>query len=105
VIHLQPLNLPKEKVNLIPPPLGIPTRSLHRRARIAKRKGRRNVPNIKPHPLPVDDFVTQIIRDVLGIPPLAELQPGSPNYIYLRIVRMGFQMKEILKQVKVGLDP
>jgi hypothetical protein len=106
MICFQPLNLPKKKVNLIPPTtLGIPIQPLHRGARSAKRKGRRKVPNIKPHRLPVDDFVTQIIRDVLGFPPLAELQPSSPNYIYLRMVRMGFQMKEILKQVKVGLDP
>ena len=34
-----------------------------------------------------------------------ELQPSSPNYIYLRIVGMGFQMEQILKQIKVGLDP
>ena len=59
VIRLQPLDLPKEKVNLIPSaPLGIPTRLLHRGARNAKRKGRRKVPNIKPHRLPVDDLVT-----------------------------------------------
>ena len=38
--------------------------------------------------------------------PLTELQPSPPpNYIYLRIVGMGFQMEEILKQIKVGLDP
>ena len=34
-----------------------------------------------------------------------ELQPSSPNYIYLRIIGMGFQMEEILKKIKVGLDP
>ena len=37
--------------------------------------------------------------------PLTELQPSSPNYIHLRIIGMGFQMEEILKQIKVGLDP
>ena len=70
-----------------------------------KRKRRRKIPNIKPHRLPVDDFVTQIIRHVLGFPPLTELQPGSPNYMYLRIVGMEFQMEEILEKIKVGLNP
>ena len=50
VIRLQLLDLPKEKVNLISPAsLGVPTRLLHMGARSAKRKGRRKVPNIKPH--------------------------------------------------------
>ena len=68
-------------------------------------KGRRKIPNIKPHRLPVDDLVTQIIGDILGFPPLTKLQPGSPNYIHLGFVGMRFQMKEILKQVEVRLDP
>ena len=71
----------------------------------ASRKRRRKIPNIKPHRLPVDDLITQIIRNILGLLPLMELQPSSPNYIYLRIVGMGFQMEQILKQIKVGLDP
>ena len=33
-----------------------------------------------------------------------KLQPGSPNYIYLRFVGMGFQMEEILKQIEVELN-
>ena len=57
------------------------------------------------HRLPVDDLITQIIRNILGLLPLTELQPNSPNYVYLRIIGMGFQMEEILKQIKVGLDP
>ena len=36
---------------------------------------------------------------------MTKLQPSSPNYIYLRIIGMGFQMEEILKQIEVGLDP
>ena len=103
---LQLLNLPQKKVNLVPPTsLRVPIRPLHRGARSAKRKGRRKIPNIKPHRLPVDDLVTQIIGDILGFPPLTKLQPGSPNYIHLRIIGMRFQMKEILKQVEVGLNP
>ena len=74
-------------------------------ARSAKRKRRRKIPNIKPHRLLVDDLITQIIRNILGLLPLTELQPNSPNYVYLRIIGMGFQMEEILKQIKVGLDP
>ena len=106
VIRLQPFNLPKEEVNLIPPvSLGIPTRPFHRGARSASRKRRRKVPNIKPHRLPVDDLITQFIRNILGFLSLTELQPSSPNYIDLRIIGMGFQMEEILKQIKVGLDP
>jgi len=101
MICLQPLNLPEKEVNLVPStPLGIPIQLLHRRARSAKRKGRRKIPNIKPHRLPVDDLVTQIIGDILGFPPLMKLQPGSPNYIHLRIIGMRFQMKEIPKQAK-----
>jgi len=107
VIRLQPLDLLKKEVNLIPPAsLGIPTRLFHRGARSASRKRRRKVPNIKPYRLPIDDLITQIIRNILGLLPLTELQPSPPpNYIYLRIVGMGFQMEEILKQIKVGLDP
>ena len=74
-------------------------------ARSARRKERRKIPNIKPHRLPVDDLVTQIVGVILGFPALKKLQPGSPNCIHLRIVGMRFQMKEILKQVEVGLDP
>ena len=62
-----------------------------------KRKRRRKIPNIKPHLLPVDDLIDQLIGDILGLFPLAKLQPGSPDYIYLRFIGMGFQMKEILK--------
>jgi len=106
VLCLQPLNLPEKKVNLVPSaPLGIPIRLLHRGARSARRKRRRKIFNIKPHRLPVDDLVTQVIGDILGFPPLAKLQPGSPNYIHLGFVGMRFQMKEILKQIKVGLNP
>ena len=65
----------------------------------------KKIPNVKPHLLPVDDLVTQLVRDVLGLLPLTKLQPGSPDNIYLRFVGMGFQMEEILKQIKVGLNP
>ena len=68
-------------------------------------KGRRKNPNIEPHLLPVDDLITQLIRDVLGLLPLTKLQPGSPNYIYPRFVGMGFQMEEIPKQIEVRLNP
>jgi hypothetical protein len=70
-----------------------------------KRKGRRKIPNIKPHLLPVEDLITQLVGDVLGLLPLTKLQTGSPDYIYLRFVGMGFQMEEILKQIEVGLNP
>ena len=60
---------------------------------------------MEPHLLPVDDLVTQFVGDVLGFLPLMKLQPGSPDYIYLRIIGMGFQMKEILEQIEVGLNP
>jgi hypothetical protein len=106
VFHLQNFNLPKEKVHLVcPASLGIPTRSLHRGTRSAKRKGRRKIPNREPHLLPVDDLVTQLVRDVLSLLPLKKLQPSSPDYIYLRFVGMGFQMEEILKQIEVELNP
>ena len=74
-------------------------------ARSAKRKRRIKVSNIEPHLFPVDDLVTQLIRDILGFLPMTKLQPSSPNYIHLRNVGMRFQMKEILKQVEVGLNP
>ena len=106
MICLQPLNLPEKEVNLVPPtPLGIPIRLLHRGARSAKRKRRRKIPNIKPYRLPVNDLVTQIVGDILRFPPLTKLQSGPPNYIHHGFVGMRFQMKKILKQIKVGLDP
>jgi hypothetical protein len=61
------------------------------------RKRREFIPNIKPHLLPVDDFVTQIIRDVLGFNPLTKLQTRPSAYIYLGITMLRFQMKEILE--------
>ena len=80
VIRLQLLNLPKEKVNLVHPTSpGIPTRLLHRGAKSAKRKRRRKIANIKPHRLPVDDLVTQFVRDILGFLPLTELKPNPPT--------------------------
>ena len=98
VIRLQPLNFSKEKVDLIYVATpGIPTRFLHRGASSSKRKRRRHIPNIEPHFLPVDDLVTQLIRDVLWLLPLMKLQPSTPNYIYLRITGLGFQMKEVLE--------
>ena len=63
------------------------------------------IPNIKPHLLPVDDLITQLIGDILGLLPLTELQPSTPNHIYLRFIRVGFQMKEVLEKIKVGLNP
>ena len=41
----------------------------------------------------------------MGLPPLTELQPSTPNHIYLRLTRLGFQMKKILEKIKVGLNP
>ena len=70
-----------------------------------RRKRRGKIPNIEPHPLPVDDFVAQLIGDVLGLLPLVKLQPGSPDYIYLRIVGMRLQVEEVLGKIKVGLKP
>ena len=69
------------------------------------RKRREFIPNIKPHRLPVNDLVTQIVGDILGFPPLTKLQPGSPNYIHLGLIGTRFQMKKVLKQIKMGLDP
>jgi len=98
VIRLQPLDFPKEKVYLIDIATpGIPARLLHRRAGSSKRKKRRHVPNIKPHLLPVDDLVTQLVRDISWLLPLKKLQPSASNYIYLRVIGMRFQMKEILE--------
>ena len=107
VIRLQPLDLPKEKVNLVHPTSpGIPTRLLHRGTKSAKRKRRRKIANIKPHRLPVDDLVTQFVRDILGFLPLTELKPNPPpNYIYVRVIGMRLQMEEILEKIKVRLDP
>ena len=61
------------------------------------RKRRRIIPNIKPHLLPVDDIVTQLVRNVLWFFALTELQACTPDYIYLGITRLGFQVEEILK--------
>jgi len=74
MISLQPLDFSKEKIDLtsIAAP-GIPARLLHRGPRSAKRKRRRKIPNVKPHLLPIDDLVTQLVRDVLGFLPLAKL--------------------------------
>jgi len=106
VICLQPFNFPEEKIDMIciAAP-GVPTRLLHRGARCTKRKRRRKIPNVEPHLLPVDDFVTQIIGYILGFLPLTKLQPGSPNYIHLGLIGMRFLMKKVLKQIKMGLDP
>ena len=70
-----------------------------------KRKGRGKIPNIEPHLLLVDDLIAQLVGDILGLFPLPKQQPGSPNYMYLRIVGMEFQMEEILEKIKVGLNP
>ena len=106
MIRLQPLNFSKEKINLIciAAP-GIPTQLLHRGARCTKWKRRGKIPNIKPHLHTVDDLVTQLIGDVLGLLPLTKLQPSTPNHIYIRIVRVGFQTKEVLEKIKMGLNP
>jgi hypothetical protein len=105
MIQFPSFNLPKEKVDLVSPASpGIPTWPLLRGIRSMKRKGRGKIPNIEPHLLPVDDLVTQFVGDVLGFLPLMKLQPGSPDYIYLRIIGMGFQMKEILEQIEVRLN-
>ena len=106
VIRLQPLDLPKNKVDLVclASP-GVPTQPLHRGARSTKRKRRRQIPDIKPHRLPLDDLVTQLIRDILGFLPLTELQPSSPNYIYFRVIGMRLQKEEVLEKIKVGLNP
>ena len=50
--------------------LGVPTRLLHRRSGCTKRKRRGKILNVKPHLLPVDDLVTQLIGDVLRFLPL-----------------------------------
>ena len=74
MIRLQLLNFSKEKVDLIYiASLGIPTWSLHSGARSTNRKGRGNIPKVKPHPLLVDQLVTQVIGDILGFLPLTEL--------------------------------
>ena len=74
VICLHLLDFSKEKIDMIyiATP-GIPTWSLHKGTRSTNRKRSGNIPNIKPHPLPVDDFVTQVIGDVLRFLPLMEL--------------------------------
>ena len=97
VICLHPLDFSEEKVDLIyiAAP-GIPIRPLHRGARSTKRKTRGKVPNIEPHLFPVDDLVTQFVGDIFSLPPLKKLQPGTPNYICIRFIGMGFQMEEIL---------
>ena len=106
MIHLQPINLSEEKIDLIRAIApGVPTRFLHRGAGSSKRKRRRQIPNIKPHLLPVDDLVTQLIGDILRFLPLAKLQPSASNYVSLRIIGMRLQMKEILEQIEVGLNP
>jgi hypothetical protein len=105
MIRLHPLDLPKEKIDLVHPTSpGIPTRSLHRGTRSTQGKKRRK-PNVKLHLLPVDDLVTQLIGDALGFLPLTKLQPSTPNHIYLQFARLGFQMKEILENIKVGPNP
>jgi len=98
VFCLQNFNLPKEKVDLVrSTSLGIPTQSLHRGTRSAKREGRGKVSNIEPRLLPVDDLITQLIRNILWFLPLTKLQLSTPNYIYHGIIGMGFQMEEKLK--------
>ena len=36
---------------------------------------------------------------------MAKLQPGSPDYIYLRIIGMRLQVEEVLEKIEVGLNP
>ena len=92
MIRLQLLDLPKKKVNLIPPAsLGVPTRLLLRGAGSAKRKEGRKVPNIKPHRLPVDDLVTQFVGDIFSLPPLTKLQSGPPTTTILDSLGWGFR--------------
>jgi hypothetical protein len=74
MIRLQLFNILKEKIDLVHPASPrVPTRFLHRGARSAKRKRRRNIPNVKPRLVPVDDLVTQLVRDVFEFLPLAKL--------------------------------
>ena len=92
MIRLHPLDLPKEKIDLVHPTSpGIPTRLLHRGPRSAKRKRRRKIPNIEPHLLPVDDLVTQLIGDVLGFLPLTKLQPSTPTTSIFDSLGWGFR--------------
>jgi len=84
---------------------GIPARSLNRGAGSPTRKRGWVVLNIKPHLLPVDDFVSQLIRDVLRFLTLAKLHASTPDYIYIGVTRLEFQMKEILKEIEMRFDP
>ena len=80
MICLHPLDFSEEKVDLIyiAAP-GIPIRPLHRGARSTKRKTRGKVPNIEPHLFPVDDLVTELVRDILWLLPLTKLQSSAPT--------------------------
>ena len=98
MILFQLLYFSEEKFDLIYVATpGVKTRFLHRRAGSSKRKRRRHIPNIEPHLLPVDDLITQLIRNILWFLPLTKLQLNTPNYIYHGIIGKGFQMEEKLK--------
>jgi len=91
MIYLQPLNLSEEKIDLIHAIApGVPIRFLHRGAKSLNRKRRRKISNIKPHLLPVEDLVTQLVGHIHRFLPLAKLQPSTANYVYLRLIGMGF---------------
>ena len=98
VILLQFFYFSDEKTNLIyiTTP-GVPASLLNMGSGSSTRERRGFIPNVKPHLLPVDDFVAQIIRDVLRLNPLTKLQTRTSDYIYLGVTRLGFQMKEILE--------
>ena len=98
VILLQFFYFSDEKTNLIyiTTP-GVPASLLNMGSGSSTSKRRGFIPNVKPHLLPVDDHVTQLVRNILWLPPLAKLQSSTPNYFNLRVIGMGFQMKEVLE--------
>ena len=106
VIRLQFLYFFEEKIHMtnISTP-GILARSLNRGAGSPTRRRGWVILNIKPHLLPVDDFVSQLIRDAQQFLTLAKLHASTPNYIYFGVTRLEFQMKEILTEIEMRFDP
>jgi len=80
VLHFRPLYLPEKVVDLIYiATLGILAWFLHIGARGSERKRRRYVPNVKPPLFPVDELITQLVRDVFRFLPLTNCNVGRKS--------------------------
>ena len=107
VILLQFFYFSDEKTNLIyiTTP-GVPASLLNMGSGSSTRKRRGFIPNVKPHLLPVDDFVAQIIRDVyFGLTHWRNCKPAPPTTSILESLGWGFRWKKYWNRSNWGSIP